>query len=170
MTTSGQAHRSPETDAVSANQLGDYSYITAPLKNQTDKNGVVLRCATGLGPASGEKSTDLGDWYFGGAMVPVTQICVSESKFEVRQAHLMNFPGILNLYPCGNLTHDEEGIYSCKIKNSSMMNQTTRVGLYLSGRSESLDIYPIILLLIIFCFYVHSSSNDRPSIFIFCKS
>ena len=168
MTTSGKDHESPGTDAVSANQLDDYSYIIAPLK--TDKRGVVLRCATGLGPASDEKSTDLGDWYFHGKKVEVAHGCASESVFEVRQAHLKNFPGILNLYPCGNLTHGNEGVYSCIIKNSSMMNQTTRVGLYLSGRSESLDMYPIILLFIIFCFYVHSCSNDRPSIFTYCNS
>jgi len=139
VTTSGPSHSSPANDLVSANQLVDYTYITAPL--QTDTNGVVLRCATGQGPIGTQDNNDLGDWYFGRAVIPATSPC--SSVFRVRQANRRNYPGVINLYPCGPLSPDEEGIYSCMILNSSMMIQTTRVGLYLSGRSESLDIYPI---------------------------
>jgi len=146
ITTTGPTHSSPATSLVSANQLADYSYITAPL--ETDTNGVALHCATGQGPTGSQTNNDLGDWYFGGAEIPVTQPCGSE--FQVRQAGFRSFPGVLNLYPCGPLSPDEEGVYSCMMMNSSMMVQTTRVGLYLSGRSESLDMYPITSLFTIF--------------------
>jgi len=162
ITTSGPTHSNPSTDLVSANQLADYAYITAPL--QTDTNGVLLRCATGLGPTGSQTNNDLGNMYFGGAIIPVAQPC--GSVFQVRQAGFRNFPGVINLYPCGPLSPDEEGVYSCMMMNSSMMVQTTRVGLYLSGRSESLDMYPITPSFI----SLHSCSNDRPSIIIYCNS
>jgi len=85
-------------------------------------------------------------------MISVGQPC--GSVFQVRSANYRNFPGVINLYPCGSvgrpLSPEEEGVYSCMIMNSSMMVQTTRVGLYLSGRSESLDMYLITSLLTIF--------------------
>ena len=154
MTTSGPAHSTPATDLVSANQLADYSYITAPMQNDTfptSTNGVALRCATGQGPTGSQRNNDLGDWYFGGAIIPVAQPC--GFVFQVRQAGFRGNPGVINLYPCGPLSPDEEGVYSCMMMNSSMMVQTTRVGLYLSGRSESLDTYPITSLLTIFHLY-----------------
>ena len=139
VTSSGPSHRNPTTDLVSSNQLADYQFIFAPL--QTDKGGVVLRCATGLGPPFGENNLVLGGWYFDGSLISMGSRC-SSSMFHVRAANTKRYPGIINLYPCGSLTADEEGVYSCVIMNSSMMNQTTRVGLYLHGRSESLDMYP----------------------------
>ena len=154
MTTSGPTHSNPSTDLVSANQLADYSYITAPMQTDTfltDTNGVALRCATGQGPTGSQNNNDLGDWYFDGAIIPVAQPC--GSVFQVRQAGFRGNPGVINLYPCGPLSHDKEGVYSCTMTNSSMMEQTTRVGLYLSGRSESLDMYLITSLLTIFHLY-----------------
>ena len=136
----------PATDLISSNQLPDYSFLTEPFTlNIFD---VVLHCVTGLGPTGGNNNAVLGDWYFGGNQIPVTQPC--GSVFQVRSGNPNNFPGLINLYPCGSLSPDEEGVYSCMMMNSSMMVQTTRVGLYLSGRSESLDMYPITSLLTIF--------------------
>ena len=139
VTSSGPSHRNPTTDLVSSNQLADYQFIFAPL--QTDKGGVVLRCATGLGPPVGEDNLALGGWYFDSSLISMGSRC-SRSMLQVRSANRKRYPGIINLYPCGSLSADEEGVYSCVIMNSSMMNQTTRVGLYLHGRSESLDMYP----------------------------
>jgi len=148
-----KTYNETEDDTVSSNQLGDYSFITAPVKLPTDNHGVVLRCATGLGPASDKNTLSLGGWYFRNAKIQVNmQSCQSKSVFEVRQARPKSFPGIINLYPCGDLTYDEEGVYSCKILNSSRMIETTRVGLYLSGRSESLDVYSHPQLLMTFLF------------------
>ena len=163
MTSSGPAHRFPDTDAVTANQLTDYQFIRAPL--QTDQGGVVLRCASGLGPPDTMNSTVLGGWYFGGMEITEGTTCGggSSSVFEVRSASRRRFPGIINLYPCGSLSPDGEGVYTCVMMNSSMMIQTTRVGLYLSGRSESLDMYHITSPSF---FSLHSCSNDRPSFII----
>ena len=167
MTSSGPVHSNPDTDAAIANQLTDYQFIRAPLR--ADKFGVVLRCASGLRPPDTMNSTVLGGWYFRGMEITVGTTCGggSSSVFEVRSANRRRFPGIINLYPCGPLSHDGEGVYTCMMMNSSMMVQTTRVGLYLSGRSESLDMYPITSPSF---FSLLSCSNDRPSIIIYCNS
>jgi len=136
------SHSNPNTDAIVANQLTDYEFIIGPL--QTDITGVVLRCASGLGPTGSDNNLVLGGWYFGGTQIPIgALLCngMTSTEFEVRSANRRNFPGIINLYLCGPLSADEEGVYSCMMMNSSMMVQTTRVGLYLSGRSESVDMY-----------------------------
>ena len=112
-----------------------------------DYFGVVFRCISGLGPGT-DANTVLGGWHFGGNKIHIAQQC--GSVFQVRSANSRNFPAVINLYPCGSLSPDEEGVYSCMMMNSSMMVQTTRVGLYLSGRSESRDMYPITSLLTIF--------------------
>ena len=127
------------TNLISSNQISDYSFLTQPFT--LDASGVVLRCASGLGPTGGDFNTALGGWYFGGAEIAIDFPC--GSVFQTRSANRNNFPGVINLYPCGSLSPDEEGIYSCMMMNSSMMVQTTRVGLYHSGRSESLDMCPI---------------------------
>ena len=144
---SGPTHSSPSTDLITANQLTDYQFITEPL--QTDTSGVALRCASGLGPPASDRSLSLGGWYFGVSKINWGIRC-SRPRFEVRSANRNHFPGVINLYPCGPLSADEEGVYSCMMMNSSMMVQTTRVGLYRSGRSESVDVYPITSLLTIF--------------------
>ena len=132
----------PETDIVSSNQLDDYSFIHSPFT--LDPFGVLLRCTTGLGPGS-SSSTELGGWYFSGAQISVDQPC--NSTFQVRQANRRIYPGVINLYPCGTLSLSEEGVYSCIIINSSMVNQIMRVGLYFSGRSELYMMYSLSSLL-----------------------
>ena len=136
VTTTGPG-LTPETDLVSANQLVDYSYITDDLF-ALDQHGVLLRCASGLGPSNHQGNVSLGGWYFNGFEVDTGNVCV----FQVRSTNDAIYPGVINLYPCGPLSLDEEGIYSCMMMNSSMMVQTTRVGLYLNGRSKSLNNSP----------------------------
>ena len=112
----------------------------------------ILRCATGLGPYGSDSNTVLGGWYFNGTQlfVPTGGSGCEGPLFEVRGASGRRYPGVINLYLCGTFTTAEEGVYSCIMMNSSMMNQTMRVGVYFSGRSESLDMYPITSLLTIF--------------------
>ena len=63
----------------------------------------------------------------------------------------MNFVGVINLWNCETtLSPAAEGVYTCVILDSSMMNQTRRVGVYFSNRSESLGVHPITSLLTIF--------------------
>ena len=135
------------TDLVSSNQIIDYSHI--PHNNAVDPSLAILRCASGLGPSGGDSNTVLGGWYFNGMEVPVRSGCTGP-VFEVRGANSRNYPGIISLYRCGTFTTTEEGVYSCIMMNSSMMEQTIRVGVYFSERSESLDMYPITSLLTIF--------------------
>jgi len=133
----------PETDLINANQLADYSYITDD-KFFIDQSGVLLRCASGLGPSDEQSSSSLGGWYFKGTKVDSGDVC--GSGFQMRSLG-SRYPGVINLYPCGSLSPDKEGIYSCVMKNSSMMVQTIRVGLYRKRRSMSCNIYPNIRLL-----------------------
>ena len=135
-------------DLVSSNQIIDYSFVRAPFL--LDSFNAILRCASGLGPSVGGRNKALGGWYFKGAQLPVAQNSCRGPIFEVLGANSRRYPGIINLYLCGTFTTTEEGIYSCIMMNSSMMNQTMRVGVYFSGRSESLDMYPITSLLTIF--------------------
>jgi len=132
------------TDLVSSNQITDYSFITRPFTLALDNS--FIRCVSGLGPSGAGGNTDLGGWYFNGTQVFLGTNCGS-NVFEMRAANGKRFPGIINLYLCRILTLNAEGVYSCIMMNSSMMEQTMRVGVYFSGRSESLDMYPITSLL-----------------------
>ena len=138
------------TDLVSSNQITDYSFVTQPFT--TDPFNAFLRCATGLGPSGSDSNTALGGWYLNGnqLFIPSANPSCGYDVLEVRGANGRRYPGVINLYLCGTFTTTEEGIYSCIMMNSSMMEQTMRVGLYFSGRSESLDMYPITSLLAIF--------------------
>ena len=144
MTTTGSG--TPEDDLITTNQLVDYSYITDD-PFTLDPHGVLLRCASGVGPTSGQVNLDIGDWSFNGNSVSRGDTCAS--VFQQRSSNNNNYPGVINLYPC-TFTTNEEGVYSCTVQTSSSTQQTTRVGLYLSGRSESLDMFPITSLLTIF--------------------
>ena len=151
------------TDLVSSNQITDYSFVTQPFI--LDRFNVILRCATGLGPSDDNGNIALGGWYFNGIQIHRrvdTNLC-NNVVFEVRGAGGRNYPGVINLYLCGTFTTTEEGVYSCIMMNSSMMNQTMRVGVYLSGRSESLDMYPITSLLTIFHLSTAAPMIDPPS-------
>jgi len=137
----------PATDLIASHRMEDYSFLMEPFI--LDRYGVVLRCVTGLGLTSSQLYLNLGDWIFNGATVATGDTC--GSVFQQRSANNNNFPGVINLYPCGSpLSFNEEGVYSCMIMNSLGIVQTTRVGLYRNGRSESLDMYPITSLLTIF--------------------
>jgi len=140
------------TDLVANNLFIDNSYITQPFTLASDKS--ILRCISGLGPTGSYiddfgdiipyGNTVLGGWYFNEIRLFVPgggSGCQFGHVFEVRGANGRNYPGVINLYLCRTFTTNEEGVYSCIMLNSSMMNQTMRVGVYFSGRSESLDMY-----------------------------
>jgi len=127
------------TDLVSRNQITDYSFITQPFT--LDQHNAILRCASGLGPFGDYSNAVLGGWYFGGLKVWLGSYC-GGSTLEVRRA-AGRYPGVINLYLCGTFSITEEGVYECRMVNSSSIVQTMRVGMYLIGRSELLDMYPI---------------------------
>ena len=121
------------TYLVSRNQITDYSFVTQPFK--LDRSKGILRCATGLGPSGDDRNNVLGGWFFNGRRITLSEGCQGP-VVEQRAAGGKRYPGVINLYLCGTFTTTEEGVYSCIMMNSSMMNQTIRVGVYLSGRSE----------------------------------
>jgi len=117
---------------IADNQIDDYSFVTQPFET----NGMtIFLCATGLGPSGTNSSTDLGGWYFNEAKIPMGSNC-DGNVFEVQETNDQTFPGVISLHLCGTFTATEEGVYSCVMMNSSMMNQTMRVGVYFSGRSQ----------------------------------
>ena len=65
-------------------------------------------------------------------------------------------PGVLNIQVCGKLNTSTEGVYTCILKNSSMMNQSVSVGIYFSGRSKSLHNDQLFVKLIL----LHSCSSN----------
>ena len=122
------------TDLVSSSQLTDYSFIIQPFS--FDEFNAILRCVTGLGPSGSEINPSLGEWYFNGLMLPFQDDCLGPEILEARGARVRNFPGVINLYLCFSFTTTEEGIYECRMRNSSMIEETMRVGVYIGGRSE----------------------------------
>ena len=49
--------------------------------------------------------------------------------------------GISNVHQCGVFSTSVEGVYTCTMRNSSMLDQSVRLGVYFAVRSESLDLY-----------------------------
>ena len=97
---------------------------------------------TGLGPDGTIRGANdvLGGWYFNGIMIPNRDEqgpCASD-VIQVRPG--ANTAGISNIRQCGAFSTNVEGIYTCTMMNSSMMNQSVRLGVYFAVRSESLDL------------------------------
>ena len=126
---------------VSANAIDDYSYIYARDGNLA--SGVqIARCVTGLGPNDSEDNSALGGVYFNGNRLAF-ESCVDSSPRLVhpRAAGLGN-PGVINIIQCRTpFTTDVEGIYTCTMMNSSMLEQSIKFGVYFNVRSELLDLY-----------------------------
>ena len=134
--------RNSLTDAT--HFLTNYSYIHA---SDSSGNGFVLaRCLTGLGPTRmiNEASGDLGGWYFNGNMIPnsgVNQGCSTQGVGAIQARPGVSTAGVINLRQCDPFTIALEGIYTCTMMNSSMMNESVRLGVYFTGRSKSFDLY-----------------------------
>ena len=125
--------------------LTDYSYITA--SDSPPNYGVLLaRGVSGLGPSGicDGANVVLGGWYFNGTKIinsGETVECSSPDVgvIQVRPGGVT--AGVINLHQCSQFTTATEGIYTCTMMNSSMMNQSVRLGVYFTGRSESFDLY-----------------------------
>ena len=139
--------------------LTDYSYIHA---SDSPGDGVLLgRCVTGLGPG-GDDNGVLGGWYFNGHMIRNSgeqASCLSD-VIQVRPG--AKTAGVSNIHQCKAFSTSVEGIYTCTMMNSSMMNQSVRLGIYLNGRSESLDLY-ISSLIHLSSLYTVAPVIDTPS-------
>ena len=153
--------------------LTDYSYIHA--SDIPGSNGVLIaRYLTGLGPTgtSINANSDLGGWYFNnGTMIPnsgVNQECGSPAFDDypavgaIQARPGLNTAGVSNLRQCDPFTIALEGIYTCTMMNSSMTDQSIRLGVYFSVRSESLDLY-ISSLNHLSSLYAAAPAIDTPS-------
>ena len=125
------------TKLTLADALTDYLYV-----NATDGNPNIVqlaRCVTGQGPnrtdiaANGE----LGGWYFNGTKISNSVSCYLAATIQPISG--ASIAGVINLYQCRTFTTANEGIYTCTMMNSAMMDQSVRLGVYFTGRSESLD-------------------------------
>ena len=125
------------TNLVQAsNVLGDYSYIL--LDGSERDNHILFRCSTGLGPTGDKNNSVIGNLYYNNMPLP-HGVCNGFIQAE-GTLNVWRFPGTYQARVCynGKLTTSTEGVYTCTLTNSSMMNQSVRIGLYLSGRSKSL--------------------------------
>ena len=123
---------------ASSNALTDYSYVNARGGNP---NGATLlaRCLTGLGPNGTNDGANgvLGGLYFKGTMISNSGElgpCTTSDVIQVRPGG--GIAGVTNILQCAAFTTDNEGVYTCTMMNSSMMNQSVRFHIYLNGRSE----------------------------------
>ena len=122
-----------DNGVVAGNVLDDYTYIL--LNGSERDNHILFRCSTGLGPAGSNTNDVIGNLYYNNMPLP-DGVCNGFIQAEgVR--NVAKLPGVYQARVCDNgiLTTSTEGVYTCTLTNSSMMDQSVRIGLYLSGRS-----------------------------------
>ena len=125
----------------SVNELTDYSYINA--RSGTGAGNQLARCLTGLGPTSTSNGANglLGGLYFAGTMISNSGESASCSSDVIQVRPGGGLAGVTNFHQCDTFTTANEGVYTCTMMNSSMMDESVRFGIYLSTRSESLYFY-----------------------------
>ena len=120
---------------VSTNAIDDYSYVNA--RDGNPGSIQIARCVTGLGPSDVEDNNDIGEVYFDGSSIPFVGCGYSFSAIvQPRPATNLNNLGVINIQQCREFTTTAEGIYTCTMINSSMVEQSVRFGVYFTGRSE----------------------------------
>ena len=119
-----------------ADALTDYSYINA----RDIRVGRIARCLTGLGP-SGTSNGVLGGLYFNNRMIPNGNELGPCALDVIQVRPGASIAGVTNIIQCEVFSTREEGIYTCTLMNSSMMNQSVRFGIYINGRSTSLNLH-----------------------------
>ena len=122
---------------ITANAVGDYSYFIA--RNVTGRKEIIARCVTGLGP-SGNDNSVLGELYFDDTKIEHEQKCAESQYIQSKSGS--QTAGVLNIRQCSGFSTsvedsvNAEGVYTCKMKNSAMLNESIRFGIYFSGRSK----------------------------------
>jgi len=115
----------------SSNIVIDYSDIRV----MDTSAGILFRLITGLGP-SGNSNEELGRVDFNGVQIPYGT-CPGR-VVQPQGADPNDLVGVINVQTCSTFSVNEEGVYTCTIMNSSMVEQTMRVGVYFPVRSKSL--------------------------------
>ena len=145
--------------------LTDYSYFSASDGYYYYYSTQIARCVTGLGPSDTDDNSGIGGLYYNGSKIPDGS-CYS-ALVQPKAEYLYNYVGAINIYQCGYFSIAAEGVYTCTMMNSSMMNDSVRFGVYFTQRSESLNLYiPSLNHLP----SLHSCSSDRHSIIIYYNS
>ena len=116
-----------------ANALADYSYINA---GSRFTYATIIRIMTGLGPSGTSTNANavLGGVYFNGTRMPDRPSCYPEI---ITVEPGLGTAGVFNVHQCLPFSIAYEGIYTCMLKNSSLMYQSIRFGMYFPLRSES---------------------------------
>ena len=122
--------------------ISDYSYFTA--RDMIVNPLMIARCVTGLSPCNSDNS-EVGGWFFNGNAVPSGRKCNDSNVIESNGAPISDNVGVIDLFQCGTLSISSEGIYTCET-NNAMMDQSIRLGLYLTTRSKLHDMYSVSLL------------------------
>ena len=120
---------------VSANAIDDYSYINA---REGAVPGQIARCVTGLGPIDTNDNSDIGEVFFNRSSIPFAA-CTDGGSATVQPrpaTDLNSNVGVINMVQCRAFSTTVEGIYTCTMINSSMVEQSVRFGVYFTGRSE----------------------------------
>ena len=115
-------------DITTENVLDNYSVIYL---NGDEPTKILFRCISGLRPI--DSNNEIGDLYFNNRSLPID---TCNGVVKATGADIYDHSGVLNIRLCGSLTTSTEGVYTCRLLNSSMMNQSVSVGVYFSGRSE----------------------------------
>ena len=147
-----------------ADFLTGYSYVNA-IDNPGIEGFLLARCLTGLGPngTNNDANGVLGGWYFiNGTMIRNSDESASCGSGVIQARPGAKTAGVSNIRQCKAFSTSVEGIYTCTMMNSSMMNQSVRLGIYLNGRSESLDLY-ISSLNHLSSFYTAAPRINTPS-------
>ena len=119
-------------DIRSYTAYGNYRYFYDYINTNQ-----IASCVTGLGPSDTDDNSALGGLYFNGNKIPYGTCGDSETPTYPIQATITNLPGVIDIHQCTTqLTLADEGIYTCIMTNSSMMNESLRFGVYISGRSK----------------------------------
>ena len=120
--------------------LTDYSHVNA--RSGNGNGNFVARCLTGLGPTgtNSDANNVLGGWYFNGTMIPNSDEQASCSSDVIQARAGATTAGVINLHQCQQFSTAAEGVYTCTMMNSSMMNESFRFGAYFTGRSKSLKL------------------------------
>ena len=118
-------------DIAANNILDDYTYI---LFNGTERiRGIIFRCTTGLAPTGNLTNNDLGRIYFNNSLLP-NDVC--NGFMQAQGGSLDAVPGTYNARVCGTFNISSEGVYTCTLRKSNLMDQNVSIGLYFSWRSE----------------------------------
>ena len=122
---------------TSANAINEYSYVYATNDSIMATGIQIAHCITGLGPGVDEDNSALGGLYFNGSRLPFGQ-CDDSSSIVLPRVGGLNNSGVIDVIQCREFSAAAEGIYTCVMMNSSLINETFRFGVYFTGRSKSL--------------------------------